>query len=203
MSGEFTEAHWWFLISPTIETLQKFVHDVLEKYFIDTINLFIHLATTNEWKIDFKITDISLIAQQDSYWDCGGADFSWNVIFSRMQCSGRVIGSWCHRAHCTRQWKSKTFPTCVQSIHWRRRGWRALLAGFVRFCVIYHRNPTSLMVATRDRLPISQIEWMWSARRTLHCSVMYSSYQHCLTANWCRNAPGRGMSSLTPMLRRH
>lgn len=44
--GEFTEAHWWFSISPKIEIARTSVHDELEAYKFDAMNLFIHLAVS-------------------------------------------------------------------------------------------------------------------------------------------------------------
>lgn len=81
--GWFTEAHRWFRINPCIESTIKFVCKQLEAHYIDELTRIIHLETTSEWDMDFRIADIPLIAQQDSLLGRWGTDFKWYVIFSK------------------------------------------------------------------------------------------------------------------------
>lgn len=49
----FAEAHRWIRIPPTIKNERKLVHNELQAFYIDTMNLFVHFGATSEWTVDF------------------------------------------------------------------------------------------------------------------------------------------------------
>lgn len=81
--GEFTEAHKWFRIPLTIETAGTFVRDELKAYSIEAMHRFNNFSGPSEWKIDFEVVDIPLVARQDSLLERWWNKFTFARTFKR------------------------------------------------------------------------------------------------------------------------